>query len=311
MRRRIGKLLAALALVVLCAAPALAADKTVGVIMSGNIGFYQEVHRAFVGALVKEGFDHRKIDTLLQMPSPDPLSWTNAARKLSVAEVNVLVTYGAAAALASIRETKAIPIVYAGVYDPQATGVVSKNCAGISSKVPMTSLLKYLKKLMPFTKLAIVYNEQEPDSVRQADELTQFEGQYGFQTVRMPIKRADDARKLVFTGKADAVFISVSAAVNESLDTIVKSAHGARIPTISQTGGAAEHGVILTLSPSATEQGEAAARLAARMLRGENPAGMQAEFPKLVELVLNLKEAGVLGIKVPFDLITDATKVIK
>jgi len=309
MRRRIGKLLAAL--LILSAVPALAADKTVGVIMSGNIGFYQEVHRAFVGALVREGFDHRKVDSLLQMPSPDALSWTNAARKLSVAEVNVLVTYGAPAALASIRETKTIPIVYAGVYDPQATGVSAKNCAGISSKVPMTSLLKYLKKLMPFTRLAVVYNEQEPDSVRQADELTQFEGQYGFQTVRMPVKRADEARKLVFAGKADAVFISVSAAVNEAIDAVVKSAHAAKIPTISQTGGAAEHGVIITLAPSATEQGEAAARLAARMLRGENPAGMPAEVPKLIELVVNLKEAGALGIKVPFDLITDATKVIK
>jgi putative ABC transport system substrate-binding protein len=213
--------------------------------------------------------------------------------------------------LASIRETKTIPIVYAGVYDPSATGVSSKNSVGISSKVPMTSLLRYLKKLMPFAKLAIVYNEQEPDSVRQAEELTQLESQYGFQTVRMPVKRAEDVRKLVFTGKADVVFVSVSAAVNESLDAVVKAAHGAKVPTISQTGGAADHGVILSLTPSATEQGEVAARLTARLLRGENPAGMPAELPKLVELVLNLKEAGVLGIKVPYELISDATKVIK
>ena len=31
----------------------------------------------------------------------------------------------------------------------------------------------------------------------------------------------------------------------------------------------------------------------------------------MVELVLNLKEADALGIKVPIDLISDATKVIK
>lgn len=69
--------------------------------------------------------------------------------------------------------------------------------------------------------------------------------------------------------------------------------------------------MILSLAPSATEQGEAAAKLTARILRGENPASIPAEVPKLVELVLNLKEAGAMGIKVPFDLITDATKVIK
>lgn len=308
MNRLIRMLLFAL---ILGATPALAADKTVGVIMSGNIAYYQEIHRSFVSTLVREGYDHRKVDTLLQMPSPDPLSWTNAARKLVVADVNVLVTYGAPAALSAIRETKSIPLAFAGVYDPGAVGVAAKNITGISSKVPMTSLLKYLKKLVPFTRLAIVYNELEPDSVRQAEELLQLESQYGFQTVKMTVKKADDARKLAFAGKADAVFLSVSAAVNEAIDVIVKNAHAAKIPTISQIGGTADQGVILSLSPSATEQGEAAGRLAARLLRGENPAGIPSEVPKMVELVLNLKEAGMIGVKVPFDLITDATRVIK
>jgi putative tryptophan/tyrosine transport system substrate-binding protein len=298
--------------VLLCfAVPAAAADGTVGVIMSGNIGHYQEVHKAFVAALAKAGVDQSKVDISLQRPSAEPMSWTNAAHKLAVAEVSVLVTYGAPAALAAIREAKGIPIVFAGVYDPNAAGVSAKNVTGISSAVPMTSLLRYARKIVPFTRLAVVYNEQEPDSVRQADELKQLESQYGFQTVRMAVRRSADAGKLVFTGKADAVFISVSAVVNEAIDVCVKTAHDAKVLTISQTGGTAEHGVILSLAPSATEQGEAAARLAARMLKGENPASMPVEFPKRVELVLNLKEAGEIGIKVPFDLITDATKVIK
>jgi len=92
--------------------------RDLGVIMSGNIGCYQEMHKAFVAAFVTEGFDYHEVDMLLPKPSPDPLSWTNAARKLSVAEVNVLV----------------------------------------------------------------------PDSAHQADELTQLESQYGFQTVRMAVK---------------------------------------------------------------------------------------------------------------------------
>jgi ABC-type uncharacterized transport system substrate-binding protein len=308
MRRTISMLLAMLFLL---AAPAFAADKTIGVIMSGNIGYYQDVHQAFVGALAKEGYDSRKVDILLQRPSPDPMSWTNSARKLVVSDVDVLVTYGAPATLAVIRETKSIPTVFAGVYDPVAVGVSARNTTGISSKVPMTSLLKYLKKLLPFTRLAIVYNDQEPDSVRQAEELVSLESQYGFQTVKMPVKNAEDAKKLVFAGKADALLISVSSVVNEALDAVVKNAHAAKIPTISQLGGSSEHGVILSLAPSAVEQGEVAAKLVARILRGEKAAGIPVEAPKLVELVLNLKEVGAIGIKVPFDLITDATKVIK
>ena len=75
--------------------------------------------------------------------------------------------------------------MYAGVYDPAAAGVSARNMTGISAKVPMTSLLKYLKKLTPFTRIAVVYNEFEPDSVKQVEELAELETQYGFQTVKM------------------------------------------------------------------------------------------------------------------------------
>jgi hypothetical protein len=34
-------------------------------------------------------------------------------------------------------------------------------------------------------------------------------------------------------------------------------------------------------------------------------------MPKLIELVLNLKEAGALGLKPSMDLISDATRLIK
>jgi len=292
-------------------ASASAADKTVGVVISGNVVFYQEIQKAFVGELSREGFDYRKVNTMMQMPSPDTMSWTNAARKFVVADINVLVTYGAPATLAAMKETDTIPTVYAGVYDPAEIGISAKNVTGISSKVPLTSLLKYAKEIIPFTRLAVVYNEQEPDSVKQAEELSRLEGQYGFQTVRMPIKRPDDANKLVFAGKADVVLISVSAVANEAIDTILKIAHASKTPTLSQFSDTAEKGVVLSLAPSAKEQGETAAKLTARILRGEKPAEIHPEVPKLVELIVNLKEASAIGLKVPIDLITDASKVIK
>ena len=197
------------------------------------------------------------------------------------------------------------------MYDPAGTGVAARNMTGISSKVPLTSLLNYAKKLTNFTKLAAVYNELEPDSVKQVEELGELEAQYGFKTVKMAIKRPDEAKKLVFTGKADAVLITVSAAANEAIETIVQQAREAKIPVISQIGGTAEHGVTLSLAPSPSEQGAAAGRMVARILKGEKPASIPVEVPRMVELVINLKEAGALGIKVPIDLISDATKVIK
>jgi len=204
-----------------------------------------------------------------------------------------------------------VPVIYAGVYAPEAIGAAARNMTGMSSKVPLTSLLKYAKKVAPFTRLAVVYSDLEPDAIKQVEELAALEAQYGFQTVKMAVKRVDEAKALSFTGKADAVLITTSAVANEALESIVKAAHAAKIPTLSQMGGAGDRGVVLTLAPSATEQGEVAARMVAKVLSGESPASIPAEVPKLIELVLNLREANALGLRPPVDLMTDATRVIK
>lgn len=307
--RRIRWLL--ISALLLAPAGAGAADKTIGVILSGNIASYQEMQKAFAATMMQEGFDQRAVDTILQMPSPDPMSWTNTARKLVVADVSLLVVYGAPAAVAAISETKSTPVVFAGVYDPPGSGAQARNATGVSAKVPLTSLLKYLKKMRSFSKIAVICNDSEPDSLRQFDDLRQLEAQYGFQSVKMAIKRTDEAKNLSFQGKADAVLVTVSAVANEAVDAIVEKAREAKVPVLSQTSGTAERGVVLSLAPSPSEQGQVAARIAARILRGEKPTSIPPEIPKKVELVINLKEAGAIGLTVPFDVLTDATKVIK
>lgn len=306
------KLLPGLLIPALLVAPAAvrAADKTVGVILSGNLSYYQEVHKAFVKEMEKRGLDYRTVDTLLQMPAPEPLSWTNAARKLTVAEVDVLVTYGAPATLAAIHETRSIPIVFAGVYDPVAVKASARNVAGINAKVPLTSLMKYLRKISSFTRLAVVYCDAEPDSVRQVEELRQLEAQYGFLTVRMPVKRPDAVKRLSFSGTADAVFVSWSSAANEAFDAVVAQARKAKVPVVSQMPTLAERGAVLCLGPSPEEQGAAAARLTARLLAGERLLPSVPEIPRMVEFVVNVKEADALGIAVPGDILKEATRVI-
>jgi hypothetical protein len=50
---------------------------------------------------------------------------------------NVIVTFGAPATHAAMREKKSIPLVFASVYDPAAIGCLARNVTGISAKVPM------------------------------------------------------------------------------------------------------------------------------------------------------------------------------
>jgi putative ABC transport system substrate-binding protein len=85
----------------------------------------------------------------------------------------------------------------------------------------------------------------------------------------------------------------------------------AKIPTGTTIAGGEGSGIVLTLSANPQEQGREAARATAKVARGAKPSSIPFEQPKKIDLIINLKEANDMGLKIPFDLLTAATKVIK
>jgi len=289
-----------------------AAEKSIGVIFSGDLPRYHEAHKAFVTALARAGFDQSRVAIYVQTPNPDAMSWTNSARKFVSVEVDAIVAYGAPAAAAALSETDTIPVVFSYVYDPVACGVKKTNSTGVSSKVPMVTLLKTLKSITPFSRLAAVYNPDERDSVMQLDELIKNAAVLGFQIIEIKVKSPGEAKaKMSRDTGADCVYISCSAAVDKDTQGIMDAANRKKIPAVTQVPGMVEKGVLLALTPSSTEQGEIAAAQVARILKGERPSDIPVENAKKVDLVLNLKAANALSLKVPFDVLNTATKVIK
>lgn len=287
---------------------AFAAEKTIGVVMTGNIPYYKELHKAFIEGLNEEGLlASGKYDIVVQNPSSELMSWTNSVRKLVAIDSALIVSYGAPATLIAL-ETADVPVVFAGVYDPQALGITGKNATGISSKVPVASLIKNLKSIAAFSKLGVVFSDTEKDTILQANEVKQFEGNFGFQSVRFNVKRAEDVSRIA---NVDALFLTTGCAAMHCVNNIIGIARKTKIPTAATLSGGETEGVILTLTANPSEQGREAARLVSRVLKGDKPSSLPVIQPKKIDLVINLKEATALGLKVPFDLLTAATKVIK
>jgi len=88
-------------------------------------------------------------------------------------------------------------------------------------------------------------------------------------------------------------------------------ASGITLSAEKSIGGTEGSGVILTLSANPQEQGRESAKIAARVFKGAKPASIPLEPPRKIDLIINLKEATEMGLKIPFDLLTAATRVIK
>ena len=62
-----------------------AKDPQVGVVLSNNILYFEDIHKAFTRELQVEGI---KADIVVQKPAPDRMAWTNAARKFVALEMD-------------------------------------------------------------------------------------------------------------------------------------------------------------------------------------------------------------------------------
>ncbi len=288
---------------------AFAAEKMVGVIMTGDIPYYREVHKAFTQTLASEGFGPGRVTVVMQSPTPEPMSWTNAARKLIAIGSDIIVSYGAPATLTAMSETSDIPIIFAAVFDPHAVGISArKNVTGISSTIPLSSLVRNLKSISNFSTLGVLYNQAEKDTVAEANEVRQMERTYGFRSVRFNIARPEDTARI---GRVDALLVTTSCSAMYFINNIVGIARRARIATAATLGSGDGTGPILTIEANPAEQGSTAALMTAKVLRGARPSSLPVLQPKKIDVVVNLKEASSLGFRIPPDLLSSATHVIR
>ncbi len=208
-----------------------------------------------------------------------------------------------------MEESSDIPIVFAGVYKPKALGLANKRLTGISSTVPISTLLSNFKQISKFSRLGVIYNNREEDTVFQANEVKKLEGKLGFHSIRFNIRNAEDTLKIA-KGNVDALFISTCCAALQCADYIIDIAHKARLATATIIGGI-ENRVVLTIAADSYEQGSEVAKLASKLIKGTDISSMPIKNPSRVNIIINLREAKQMGLKVPFDLLSIATKVIQ
>jgi putative ABC transport system substrate-binding protein len=93
--------------------------------------------------------------------------------------------------------------------------------------------------------------------------------------------------------------------------TVAELAIKQRLPAASFTRSFAEVGGLVSYGPNATDSFQRGVYFVIKILQGGKPAEIQAEQPTKFELVINLKTAKAIGLKVPATLLARADEVIE
>lgn len=282
----------------------------IAAMMSSDQPRYREAHRAFVKAIAARGYGAPGTEIILQTPNPDQLSLINTVRKFNAYRPDLIVAYGAPAAMTAFREADGIPVVSVDVF---AAEQPLKGMCGVSSRVPMVTLLKTLLGIRPYRRIGVLYTPREAGSQRQLDEIKKFSGQFGLTVIEASVTSpaALDAVLNKLLDKVEVIVTTESAAVSRQFEKIAAKSRARNLPVVSTMPDAAEKGALVSLEINPNEQGHLAASMAARVLEGAKTEHLFLLSPHRIDLVINMRIAREMGIEVPFAVIGTATRLIK
>jgi putative tryptophan/tyrosine transport system substrate-binding protein len=247
------------------------------------------------------------------------------AGELVERRVDVLVAVGGdVSARAAKAATSTIPIVFTSSGDPVAAGLVQSinrpggNATGcivfITSDLD-AKRLDLIRELVPGDSISgILINPKYPTAADQAHKLKEAAEKIGRKI--LIVEAGDDSELKAAFGvllqKRVGVLIAVWDPFIESRRRrIIDFAAENHLPDIYQLKDFAVNGGLISYGPAITDIYRQVGVYAGRILKGAKPSDLPIVLPTRYELVINLKTANALGLKVPVSLLVTADEVIE
>lgn len=229
----------------------------------------------------------------------------SAAATLASSGVDLVFSYGVAAALGAKAATSRVPIVFAQVDDPVAVGLVKElarpggNVTGISSIANelVPKRIEMLKMLQPAVRrIWFVHAAGDPAAEAALARLREAAPGFGVTVVSSAISGADGlAASPPKFRSGDALLVPDQSAPDIATG-LLKLSLQARVPAIFASSYWVGYGGLASYGPDSFGQGMQAARLAAKVLLGAQPGKLPVEEADAIDFAVNLRTAGLMHI---------------
>jgi putative tryptophan/tyrosine transport system substrate-binding protein len=233
-------------------------------------------------------------------------------------KVDVIVAGPTPAVRAVQQATRTIPIVaFSG--DPVGESFIAAlarpggNITGLSSTGAEIAAkrVEFLKAIVP--KLSHVAHLEAPDAARRMVAETEAAGRtLGVRVINLFVRNPRDLNSAFSTVRSERVGgLIVALAVKPYWPQIIDFALKNRLPTVSGPREFVEAGGLMASGPDYSDLFRRAATYVDKILKGAKPADLPVEQPTKFELVINLKTARAVDLRIPPSVLGRADQVIE
>ena len=232
-----------------------------------------------------------------------------------------IITVSTPALQVMANTNKKIPHVFGAVTDPYRMGVAKSstdhqvNVTGVATFQPVASTIKIMRDIFPQAKsIGLIWNPAEACSEACTYKARDAAAKYGFELVETTVSSTGevmDALKLILGKKPDLFLTSGDNTVVMALDPIAKLLRQNKIPYFTNAPADIDRGSFLSLGADYIEVGRATAKMALRVIRGENPKDIPINDYVPEKMNLNLALAREYGITIPQEVLDKAARMVQ
>lgn len=245
------------------------------------------------------------------------------AAELAALKVDVIVAAVAQAARAAKQTTNAIPIVMVAAVDPLGFGLVKlharpgENVTGLSNlSAELTSKhLEFLRDTAPgITRVAVLWNAANPAETRLWRARQAAARSLGFALIPIEVRAPSDIAPALASmpkWQPQALYFFSDPLLVGHRNAIIEFAARHRLPVVSDVSDFTDAGALMSYGVHLPDLYRGAARFVDKILKGARAAVLPVEQPTRFELVINMKTARTLGLKVSPKVLVLADRVIE
>jgi len=247
------------------------------------------------------------------------------ADELVQLNVDLIAATGGEAVSAAKNATAHIPIVGTVMGpDPVGTGFVASlarpggNVTGLStgSGGGLTAKkLQLLKELKPsISRVVVLGNPNNPFKLTEFKDAEEAAPSFGLQILPVEVRRDDEldgAFRVIAASRPDALMILQDPLTAVHSARITAFALEQRLPAVYEVRLWSEAGGLMNYGINSVEMFRRAATYVDKIFKGARPADLPVEQPSRFELVINLRPAEAIGLKVPDSVLAQASEIIR